>query len=497
MNSIHLLLLLLLLQTTTAHISCSECKIIAADISKIASNNTKISDIVKLLETDYCDVQYKKKPLKKLACDAVAKGLGSVIKFAYKQIATLAWDSVNLCAVAGLCKIKCCNTDTIPEQLHLALTRDPNSMSIGWTTLNDTAKHTVQYGLSSSNLNNTNLNNPGTSSTYDHFGWLGHLHNAFMTNLKPNGTKYFYRVGDSNGGWSKTYSFYTMYTDVGSDAHPLVVASVGDMGYCNASTNTINSISKLIDDNKINFVIHNGDISYADGEYSHWDVFMRKIETIAARVPYMTTPGNHELYFNFSAYKHRFVMPDGGSNDGLYHGRVVGNTHFVGIDTEAWWDLPLINKRQLSWINNEFQSTTSTDQWKIAYGHRPVYASRTKTKQQYYLREKLETTFSKYGIDLVLQAHQHDYERTWPVTKNGTIFETNYSRPSYPVYIVNGAGGNREAEPTPPANMPWQPVQNKTNFISFGKMTIKKNSLQWEQIVSSDNSVQDAFTITK
>ena len=34
MNSIHLLILLLL-QTTTAHISCSECKIIAADISKI------------------------------------------------------------------------------------------------------------------------------------------------------------------------------------------------------------------------------------------------------------------------------------------------------------------------------------------------------------------------------------------------------------------------------------------------------------------------------
>ena len=36
----------------------------------------------------------------------------------------------------------------------------------------------------------------------------------------------------------------------------------------------------------IDMVIHNGDISYADGEMSHWDVFMRKVEPIASRVPY-------------------------------------------------------------------------------------------------------------------------------------------------------------------------------------------------------------------
>merc|ERR1712166_1173022 len=106
-------------------------------------------------------------------------------------------------------------------------------------------------------------------------------------------------------------------------------------------------------------------------------------------------------------------------------------------------------------------------------------------------------TLNQYHVDLVLQAHQHDYERTWPVAKNGTLFEKNYTAPKYPVYIVNGAGGNREAEPTPPADQPWQPEQNRTNFISFGRLTVKKNSLQWEQVVSSDGSIQDTFTITK
>ena len=298
-----ILSLSLLLHSTnlvTARVTCNQCSVIAADISAFAANNTSIERVVQLLETEYCDVQYKSKPLKKLACDAVAKGLGSLVKLAYKQISKIAWDSINLCAVAGLCKVKCCHTDTIPEQLHLALTKTPTTMSVGWTTLNNTATHTVQYGLSPTALNQTSVVG-GISRTYDHFGWLGHLHNVFMENLKPNGTRYYYRVGDEKGGWSKVWSFKTLHTDAGSKKHPLVIASVGDMGYGPNSDPTVKRIAMLVDDDEIDLVIHNGDISYADGEYAHWDVFMRKVETISARVPYQVSPGNHELWFNFSA----------------------------------------------------------------------------------------------------------------------------------------------------------------------------------------------------
>jgi phosphodiesterase/alkaline phosphatase D-like protein len=186
-------------------------------------------------------------------------------QLAYKQINTLAWDSINLCAVAGLCKVKCCSTDTIPEQLHLALTKTSTTLSIGWTTLNDTATHTVQYGLSPTNLTTTSTVG-GASRTYDHFGWMGHLHNVFMLNLLPNGTTYYYRVGDEIGGWSKIWSFRTLYTDAGSDAHPLIVASVGDMGYGPNSDPTVHRLTSLVDKNEIDLVIHNGDISYADGK---------------------------------------------------------------------------------------------------------------------------------------------------------------------------------------------------------------------------------------
>ena len=498
-------LLLLLLHSTgrvSARVTCDQCSVIAADISAFAANNTDIERLVHLLETEFCDVQYKTKPLKKLACDEVAKGLGALVKLAYKQISTLAWDSINLCAVAGLCKVKCCDTDTVPEQLHLALTKMPTTMSVGWTTLNDTTTHIVQYGLSPDALNTTSAAGAGASRTYDHFGWVGHLHNAVMENLSPNGTKYYYRVGDGTGGWSKVWSFRTLYTDSGSDAHPLVVASVGDMGYGPNSDPTVARIASLVDDDKIDLVIHNGDISYADGEYVHWDVFMRKVETIAARVPYQVSPGNHELWFNFSAYKLRFFMPDNGTNDGLYHNCVVGaGVHLIGMDTESWWDRAYMNQRQIGFIQHELESSPG-DSWRIAFGHRPLYASNHGGADipagYYYLRGKIEDTLGKYDVDVVLQAHEHDYERSWPVARNGTVWETDYVSPSHPVYVVNGAAGNREAEPTPPGKMPWQPQdQNFTNLISFGRLTVKGKMMTWEQIVSTDGSVQDSFTITK
>ena len=61
-------------------------------------------------------------------------------------------------------------------------------------------------------------------------------------------------------------------------------------------------------------VIHVGDFAYdmAQDNGRVGDEFMRQIEPIAAYVPYMTCPGNHEMYqdFNMSNYKAHFSMPE-------------------------------------------------------------------------------------------------------------------------------------------------------------------------------------------
>ena len=135
------------------------------------------------------------------------------------------------------------------------------------------------------------------------------------------------------------------------------------------------------------------------------------------------------------------------------------------------------------------------------YGHRPLYCSNVGgndvPKGNVVLRKAIEATLQAGAADLVIQGHVHDYERTWPVF-NEVAMATNYSNPPAPVYVVNGAAGNREKNDNPPAGKPWEPTGlNYSRAVSFGVMTITPTALEWRQITSADGSLQDTFTITK
>jgi hypothetical protein len=484
-------------------LKCDLCKVVAKKVANFAHNTTSLNHTIEKLQGE-CNTKFEKHPFEKKACDFIVEKLVGLLPFAYRELSSLAWDSANLCAVVGICKVNCCPTKTTPEQVHISLSRDPTEMQVMWTTLDDTKTHSVWWGTDEGHLNQTNAA-PGASTTYTHFGWVGALHATKMEKLAP-GTQYFYKVGDAAGGWSNIFSFRTFHTDAGTAGHPLRVGSVGDMGYAKNSDNTIARLSDLIDSGDLDMVVHNGDISYADGEMSHWDVFMRKIETVAARVPYQVTPGNHEMWFNFSAYKHRFTMSDEGANDNLFYGVHVGSpqggVHFVGMDTESWYDRAHMSKEQVSWIDRELKSTKSSPRWTVAYGHRPLYCSnhggQDIPRGNTVLRKAVEDVLVANSVDLVIQAHEHDYERTFPVYQSQAV-STNYSNPTKPIYVVNGAAGNREKNEKPPGGSEsyWPPGLNRTGLISYGIFTISSNSLKWEQRISADNSLQDSFEIAK
>ena len=81
------------------------------------------------------------------------------------------------------------------------------------------------------------------------------------------------------------------------------------MGATNAADNTIFWLSQLARNHSISAILHPGDISYADGYAPVFDLYLQKIEPIAAYVPYMTSPGNHEAFGDFTSYRYRFQMP--------------------------------------------------------------------------------------------------------------------------------------------------------------------------------------------
>ena len=67
---------------------------------------------------------------------------------------------------------------------------------------------------------------------------------------------------------------------------------------------------------------------------------------------------------------------------------------------------------QIQWVENELKSSTSD--WKIVYFHHPLYSSGDRHGSDLRLREVLEPLFLKYNVSVVLNGHDHFYERVKP-----------------------------------------------------------------------------------
>ena len=85
-------------------------------------------------------------------------------------------------------------------------------------------------------------------------------------------------------------------------------------------------------------------------------------------------------------------------------------------------------------------------------------------------------------------------QRTWP-TANSKAVQTNYSHPTAPVYVVNGAAGNREGNAQQPCDTPWCAKALKN--VSYAIITIADMSLTYQLFDSADGTIIDTFTIEK
>jgi len=487
----------LLVVSTSAKMSCSECSSVVGAIAKFASNSTSIAQVIEFLDGE-CSKLHLGNETTKL-CEDLVQDIVGIFPWAYKELNSLAWNVEAVCATfIHSCTIDCCLTNTSPEQIHLSLVgSDPSEMGVTWMTLDETPT-TVQWGVGGLTSSAT-----GNTHTYTKGDWNGIIHTAVMSGLQPN-TTYTYRVGDANAGWSSVFTFKTFTSDIGSGT-PLRVIVIGDMGYDDSSDNTVNAMTELVQTGQVDMVIHNGDISYADGYMRHWDMFLRKVQPIAAQVPYMVSPGNHEFWFNFTAYKARFFMPSmPGSGDNMYYSWNIGTVHFVGLDTETAVDTGNLDKTQVDFIDLDLKQTNkdrTNTPWIVAYGHRPFYCTNHDKHEidcKVYteiLRAKAETSFYLNKVNLVISAHMHGYERMWPVFK-GKVMAQNYNNPPAPVYMVNGAAGNREGNENAPGDQPWSAFH--TGDLGYVLMEIQGNSLSWDffSVQTGNSTLLDHIDIT-
>jgi predicted phosphodiesterase len=119
----------------------------------------------------------------------------------------------------------------------------------------------------------------------------------------------------------------------------------------------------------------------------------------AAGVKFYASLGNHDhtaerLYKPFNMDGQR------------YYTFKKGNVQFFALDSNY------MDPAQLEWLDRQLSGSDAT--WKICYFHHPLYSHGKFHGSDLDLRARLEPMLTKYGVDVVLNGHEHVYERVNP-----------------------------------------------------------------------------------
>jgi hypothetical protein len=304
-----------------------------------------------------------------------------------------------------------------------------------WTTPTSVSKPLVQYGLSASSLTYSASATTGgyTVGSYK----SGSIHTAILTGLKDD-TTYYYRAGDASGNWWTSVASFSTARE-----YPVRFIATGDIGTapeCLGCPLTIKEMLKAHSEETIDFVLHSGDIAYADGNQTMWDDWQQQMQPITKNIPYMFSVGNHEVYDGFIAFEKRFTMPSTAtdpSGGNFYYSYNYGPVHIIVLDSEStsfkhhhaqyqWLeaDLAAVDRQQTPWV---FTS------W-----HRPWYSSKKKADPQAEdMRSHFEDLLHQYNIPIYFNGHNHNYERLVAMYNGQTD-------PTGAVTLIVGNGGTKE-----------------------------------------------------
>lgn len=126
--------------------------------------------------------------------------------------------------------------------------------------------------------------------------------------------------------------------------------------------------------------------------------------------------------------------------DKQYYSFDYGNVHFISMATEIPFDQ---GSEQFEFVKHDLMKTKTNPSidWIIVYYHQPMYTSKTHHEGLEPFRDLYHGLFTEYGVDLVLQGHVHNYQRTYPLMYNS-------ENPSSPTItqgaILRSNGNNNE-----------------------------------------------------
>lgn len=111
----------------------------------------------------------------------------------------------------------------------------------------------------------------------------------------------------------------------------------------------------------------------------------------------------------------------------------------------------------------------------------------------------MEDILGRYNVDIYFTAHEHSYERTFPVFQNKIdLYQMNHSfvNPLYPIHILTGAAGCPEDLDYYDDVFygPWSVVRSST--YGYGHLTIfNETTLHWVQFLDEGDNTDELWII--
>lgn len=358
-----------------------------------------------------------------------------------------------------------------------------NKVSILWTTRkpgNSKVKYRLGSGgtWSSVKAKQTAFRSKKTGLSYDYFQY-----ETVLSDLEPD-TVYEYRVIRKRISLAKGVHFKTLPAAGAEYTHFI---SFGDSGTKYEEPRAVRD--RIITRTKAgrhryphDFIAGLGDIAYFTGSYLDFEErFFNQLSargdlnngkhSILATRPFVPILGNHEYADNDTATPSAFLTNFSNPDDPVvlkrdlerYYSFDSGPAHFAVIDSMKFLNDHSPGQREmLDWLNRDLSSTKQI--WKIIFLHHAIFSNGPHGTYgdmpiNSRMRQKLSPILQKHKVQLVINGHDHMYQRSIPlkVSRNGLIIRNRdcsiHVERQGIVYLVVGIGGidlhTRELDPIP------------------------------------------------
>jgi acid phosphatase type 7 len=356
-------------------------------------------------------------------------------------------------------------------------------------------------------------------------------------------TKYYYSIGTSATVLQVSTDNYFTTLPGANPGRKLKFAAFGDCGKNDATyqSQTFSQYQTFIATNGTpDAWLLLGDNAYnagTDAEYTS-NFFGTYGATILKNHKLYPSPGNHD-YANSATnqdvhsncpYYSIFDLPTAAECGGFASGKEefysydIGNVHFLALDAygeESNLRLYDTTGAQAVWVKQDLAANTK--KWTVAYWHHPPYTMGSHNSdtegELINMRQKFITILERFGVDLVINGHSHDYERSYLIkghygleaTFNPAIHAVSTSSAKYTdntscpyvynsapanhgtVYVVAGSTG---ASGVTQGGYPHDAFPYSVNDGGFFYFEVDDNRLD-AKFIRRDGTTFDNFTIMK